>query len=225
MALMSSGGGLGNGKLELATAIAEDVLFGKTFYSGDKELKTGLIPDYGYEPLAKSVGIYNPGDGNRVYLYLQNADTDQQNLGGHVTRSICASANAVLNTLHNGKEIKTRYAVCFMSGSSSDLHSSIVAFKLNWDGGIEGASCIRLTSGAKSAFGVFTFSAGDDSRFSIYNSITLKVIGRLSVLQGNSSSSVGPSSGTTINAGSTNTYYTPGGQSGRTVGLIIYEEI
>lgn len=107
MALMSSGGGLSNRKLELATAVPEDVIAGKTFYSGDKEIKSGVIPDYGYDPLAKSVGTYNPGDGNRVYLYLQNADTDQQDVGGHVTRSICAKSSDVLNALYSGNIIKS----------------------------------------------------------------------------------------------------------------------
>lgn len=43
-----SGGGLSNSKLALATAKEEDVTSGKTFYSGDKELKTGsYINNYG----------------------------------------------------------------------------------------------------------------------------------------------------------------------------------
>ena len=36
-------GGLSNSKLKLATATASDVLNGKTFYSGDKTLKTGKM--------------------------------------------------------------------------------------------------------------------------------------------------------------------------------------
>ncbi len=95
MGLMDAGGGLSGGKLALANATPEDVLAGKTFYSGDKTLKTGLIPEYGYEPVIQKVGIYNPGDGNRIYFYLPNADTDQQGLGGHVTRSICAPIDSV----------------------------------------------------------------------------------------------------------------------------------
>lgn len=37
------GGGLSNSKLALATATENDVLTGKTFYSGSKELKTGTL--------------------------------------------------------------------------------------------------------------------------------------------------------------------------------------
>ena len=40
MALMSSGGGLSNGKLGLATATPEDAISGKTFYSGDSDSVT-----------------------------------------------------------------------------------------------------------------------------------------------------------------------------------------
>lgn len=37
----TAGGALGNGKLKLATATANDVVSGKTFFAGDKVLKTG----------------------------------------------------------------------------------------------------------------------------------------------------------------------------------------
>lgn len=47
MANMSSGGGLSNGKLELATAGTGDVLAGKTYYAGDKEIKTGTMTNRG----------------------------------------------------------------------------------------------------------------------------------------------------------------------------------
>ena len=47
MALMTASGGLSNGKLALATAGAGDVLSGKTYYSGDKDLKTGEMPNNG----------------------------------------------------------------------------------------------------------------------------------------------------------------------------------
>lgn len=36
-------GGLGNSKLKLATATASDVASGKTFYAGDKTIKTGTF--------------------------------------------------------------------------------------------------------------------------------------------------------------------------------------
>lgn len=46
MGLMSAGGGgLTNSKLALATAEPEDVISGKTFYAGGKEMKTGTIRD------------------------------------------------------------------------------------------------------------------------------------------------------------------------------------
>lgn len=40
----NSGGGLSNSKLALATAVPSDVALGKTFYAGNKELKTGTKP-------------------------------------------------------------------------------------------------------------------------------------------------------------------------------------
>lgn len=47
MGLSTVGGGLTNGKLSLANAATSDVLQGKTFYSGDKTLKTGSMPNRG----------------------------------------------------------------------------------------------------------------------------------------------------------------------------------
>lgn len=38
--------GLTNSKLSIATATPSDVLEGKTFYSGDKTLQSGILPDY-----------------------------------------------------------------------------------------------------------------------------------------------------------------------------------
>lgn len=38
--------GLTNSKLGIATATPSDVLEGKTFYSGDDTLQTGILPDY-----------------------------------------------------------------------------------------------------------------------------------------------------------------------------------
>ncbi len=58
----SSGGGLSNSKLALATAVPEDVAAGKTFYSGSKELKTGkgmMIDGAVFIPLNASVTISN----------------------------------------------------------------------------------------------------------------------------------------------------------------------
>lgn len=40
--MISAGGGLSKSKLALATATAADVASGKTFYAGDKTLKTGV---------------------------------------------------------------------------------------------------------------------------------------------------------------------------------------
>lgn len=45
MALMTASGGLSNGKLALATATPDEVLEGRTFYAGDRLIKTGRMPD------------------------------------------------------------------------------------------------------------------------------------------------------------------------------------
>lgn len=83
-------------------ASASQVISGATFTSIAGVNIEGQIPDYGREPLAKQVGRYNPGDGDRIYLYLQNSDTDTQSLGGRIERSICAPINDVINALPGG---------------------------------------------------------------------------------------------------------------------------
>lgn len=47
MGLMDPSGGLSGGKLALANASIEDVLSGKTFYSGGKLLRNGTMPNKG----------------------------------------------------------------------------------------------------------------------------------------------------------------------------------
>ena len=127
--------------------------------------------------------------------------------------------------MYPGGSGKTRFVVCHMAGNN-DLRPSAICFKL-YRNKIDSARLIDLTYSTQSAFGVFTFPStnGSNNFITIQNSIKLKVIGSLSILQGQSASSVGPSVGAVLNAGSSQTYYNPGGQSGRTVGLIIYEEI
>lgn len=137
MALMSSGDGLSNGKLELATAAPEDVISGKTFYSGDKELKTGLIPDYGYEPQASRIGTYNAGNGDCVYLYLPNADTDTQSLGGKIIRSLRYPINSSLMDA-----VGTRLVFCAFCSSliscqqnTGEYNSKFISSVSGWTNG------------------------------------------------------------------------------------------
>lgn len=47
MSMMVANGGLSNGKLEMATAVPDEVLAGQTFYAGDKDIKTGGMPNNG----------------------------------------------------------------------------------------------------------------------------------------------------------------------------------
>lgn len=47
MSMMGANGGLSNGKLALATATENDVSQGKTFYAGDKNIRTGTLAERG----------------------------------------------------------------------------------------------------------------------------------------------------------------------------------
>lgn len=61
----TAGGALGNGKLKLATATAADVSSGKTFYAGDKTIKTGEMPAESVRYLA-TIGITIGYDNNNT---------------------------------------------------------------------------------------------------------------------------------------------------------------
>lgn len=56
MGLMSASGGLTLGKLQLANAQESDVSSGKTFYSGDKLIKTGTLVERGQYQYAGGIG-------------------------------------------------------------------------------------------------------------------------------------------------------------------------
>ena len=60
-----AGGGLSNSKLALANATAADVAEGKTFYAGNKTLKTGTLVPYKYATGSAKWG--DDGSGNRGF--------------------------------------------------------------------------------------------------------------------------------------------------------------
>lgn len=73
--VMGSGGGLNNTKLKLADADTTDVLKGKKFYSGDKELKTGtleLTGDAGAENVLSGKTFYNTDAKTQIVGTMHN---------------------------------------------------------------------------------------------------------------------------------------------------------
>lgn len=82
MSMMGANGGLSNGKLEMATAVPDEVLAGQTFYAGDKDIKTGSMPNNG----AWSTTL-TPGNSVTILQGYHNG-------GGNV--SVRANASAVL---------------------------------------------------------------------------------------------------------------------------------
>lgn len=80
--MISAGGGLSKSKLALATAIANDVVSGKTFYAGDKTIKTGELKGFVTSPsLSKNApqGIITTWDAYKdtrfPYNHENGADT------------------------------------------------------------------------------------------------------------------------------------------------------
>lgn len=83
--LLTPSYGLTNGKLELANATAAQVMFGRTFYAGNKELKTGTL---------SLTGNASTGDVKSGKTFYSNSFTRQSgtlSLSGNATTSDVAS--------------------------------------------------------------------------------------------------------------------------------------
>lgn len=96
----NGGGGLSSGKLAQATAAESDVLSGKKFYAGNKNLKTGRMVNNGRWPDAEKLTL----EGSKIWMYQkQNGylegglGIDASNLGnaspGHVLSGVSASSS------------------------------------------------------------------------------------------------------------------------------------
>lgn len=111
----NGGGGLSSGKLAQATAAESDVLSGKKFYAGNKNLKTGTMVNNGRWPDAEKLTL----EGSKIWMYQkQNGylegglGIDASNLGnaspGHVLSGVSASSS---NGLKFGGTMTNRGAV------------------------------------------------------------------------------------------------------------------
>lgn len=95
----NGGGGLSSGKLAQATAAESDVLSGKKFYAGNKNLKTGTMVNNGRWPDAEKLTL----EGSKIWTYKKSGYTegglgiDASNLGNaspeHVLSGVSASSS------------------------------------------------------------------------------------------------------------------------------------
>lgn len=113
MANMSSGGGLSNGKLEMASATEADVLSGETFYAQNKELKTGAMANRGAWSSAIKSGTsvtvpqgYHNGEGKVTASNTVSQSSESQSVANETsTATITFSKDAkvvVVNASGNG---------------------------------------------------------------------------------------------------------------------------
>lgn len=131
--MMSSGGGLNNSKLALATAQENEVLAGKTFYAGSKEIKTGSMTNNGAWGATVNAGGsvtipqgYHSGGGKVTANNLSNIV--------YITRSgIADSQGTSLSTSVNGSS-NYRALLIFIGQPTSNSPSV----------SISGGSCWRV---------------------------------------------------------------------------------
>lgn len=67
--LLTQSNGLGNSKLESATATESDVVDGKTFYSGSSDIKVGTNKNAGFSRIIRLYG-YSIYDGDNNYFVI-----------------------------------------------------------------------------------------------------------------------------------------------------------
>ena len=75
------GGGLSNKKLSSATALPENVLSGKTFYAGDKTIKTGTMPN---RSDVSRPTKYQATDGAHLYSWIPYGYCSNYDSNGHL---------------------------------------------------------------------------------------------------------------------------------------------
>ncbi|MBP1553359.1 MAG: hypothetical protein J6B21_04310 [Oscillospiraceae bacterium] len=111
-----SGGGLSNSKLALATATAADVLTGKTFYSGNKTLKTGTLN-------IKCMAMVTSAQGS-ASVYLCDGTTMKK--GDTVSNNYCAFEYKDYNTY----SLKSKIAGTYIIGGRNVNNSNIMPFTI-----------------------------------------------------------------------------------------------
>lgn len=124
-----AGGGLTNAKLALATALVSDVAQGKTFYAGDKTLKTGTAP---ITKFASGVIPFN-GYGTKTtitlgwrprYVFVQLTQTEKAD---------DYSALSYIDGLYTGFCGTTDRAFYIQGGSLEDLRPTATGFVAHCD--------------------------------------------------------------------------------------------
>lgn len=169
MALMSSGGGLSDGKLELATAAPEDVLSGKMFYSGNKNLKIGTMYNRGsWEATVKlgnSVTIpagYHNGFG-RVSADVSSTVTEYI----HVYTNSTGNTDASLRMVYYHNNVQSDSVTIYFTSTRSFHFLNTIYSGQRWTvsssaitgrASVSGSNMIVQDSGFNSSTWVFTSS-------------------------------------------------------------------
>lgn len=136
-AMMAPGGGLSGGKLALATAETDDVLAGKTYYAGDKELKTGtlaLADATATESDVASGKTFFAGDNTLKTGALKGYATNPS-LSYTANRGESATSGAYGTPFHSNQSGFSRYFVQCTGASVAKIANDKVRVTVNVRGG------------------------------------------------------------------------------------------
>ena len=171
---MTAGGGLASGKLELANAQPGDVVSGKKFYAGDKEIKTGTLKEMGgwtsavslYRSNASTLGAYIPAG---AYRKTGNGGYPVINFSEEDVRKLATLRHVTFDASYTFGSSDSTISVNLASKLSKDVYSKLTVdniigeakeWRVKWgSAGPAGGHNTKLNKSYNQNTGVLTFEA------------------------------------------------------------------
>lgn len=141
--------GLTNSKLSIATATPSDVLEGKTFYSGDKTLQSGILPDY--KNKIRGMVLSETGDSTAAIVIVISGSSFSYN---RVVRSSTSNEYFTTTATHGtAVSVTPKYDVRVLADVRCD-HGAI------WGGSVSEGYAYGTILNANTQYMVSSFATG-----------------------------------------------------------------
>lgn len=158
-----AGGGLTGAKLALANATEDEVFQGKTFYAGDKEIKTGRALSQATTVSASNLFNGQTAYNNKGQLITGTALSQSVNVtANNIPSGVTAYNQAGQRITGNGSGVfKYKSGSCFLNGSSKSISCDFHIWMVALYGGSWLSDCVLFTGTSNS--GSTTFYKAPDS--------------------------------------------------------------